>query len=146
MTKKITRAVGNIKAGKQKELYLGNIDALRDWGNAQEYIRAMWLMLQNDTPEDFVIATGEQHSVREFVELAFLYGMGVKIQWRGLGIDEVGYEGDRIYVRIDKRYFRDAEVETLLGNPQKAKEKLGWTHKTSFKDLVEEMVNSDLFP
>jgi GDPmannose 4,6-dehydratase len=151
VTRKITRAVARIKLGLQKCLYLGNMDSLRDWGHARDYVKAMWLMLQQDTAEDFVIATGEQHSVREFTELAFKEA-GIEIKWQGKGLDEVGIAtnlpcdtpGDNVVVSIDPRYFRPAEVETLLGDPTKAKEKLGWTAETSFADLVSEMVKSDV--
>jgi len=151
VTRKITRAVARIKLGLQNRLYLGNMDSLRDWGHARDYVEAMWLMLQQDIPEDFVIATGEQHSVREFTELAFKEA-GIDIQWQGEGIDEVGIatnlpsggDEDNVVVSIDPRYFRPAEVETLLGDPTKAKEKLGWQAKTSFADLVSEMVRSDV--
>lgn len=153
VTRKITRAVARIKTGLQKRLYLGNMDSLRDWGHAADYVEAMWLILQQDKPEDFVIATGEQHSVREFTELAFKE-VGIDIEWAGEGVDEIGIaknvspnsnkDGDNVVVAVDPRYFRPAEVETLLGDPTKAKEKLGWHAKTSFKDLVSEMVQTDL--
>ena len=151
VTRKITRAVSRIKMGLQKRLYLGNMDSLRDWGHARDYVEAMWLMLQQEKPEDFVIATGEQHSVREFVEISFAEA-GIEIQWRGEGIDEVGVAvnlpcddgSENIVVAVDPRYFRPAEVETLLGDPSKAKERLGWKAKTTFAELVSEMVKSDL--
>ena len=153
VTRKITRAVARIKLGLQKCLHLGNMDSLRDWGHARDYVKAMWLMLQHDVAEDFVIATGEQHSVREFTELAFKEA-GIEIQWQGEGLKEVGIaknlpchgddSGDNVVVAIDPRYFRPAEVETLLGDPSKAKAKLGWNAETSFADLVSEMVKSDI--
>jgi len=144
VTRKITRALARIKLGLQDCLYLGNLSARRDWGHARDYVEMQWLMLQQDTPEDYVIATGEQHSVREFVELAATE-LGMRIDWRGEGVDEKGYD-DQGYCRIavDPRYFRPTEVETLLGDPSKAREKLGWTPRTSFRDLVREMVREDL--
>ena len=145
VTRKITRAVAAIELGLQKHLYLGNIDARRDWGHARDYVEGMWLMMQQDEPDDYVLATGEMHSVREFVELAFAQ-IGRPIEWRGAGVDEVGIDagtGDEL-VRIDPRYFRPTEVEQLLGDPSKAHRKLGWKHKTGFKELVAEMVQSDL--
>lgn len=143
VTRKITRAVARIKLGMQEKLYLGNLNSKRDWGHARDYIEAQWLMLQQDKPEDFVIATGEQHSVREFIEAAF-HEVGIIVNWKGEGVEEKGYDGDRIIVEVDKRYFRPTEVDTLLGDPSKAKEKLGWSPKTSFKELVSEMVREDL--
>lgn len=146
VTRKITLAVANIKKGYQRKLYLGNLNALRDWGYAKDYVECMWLMLQHDTPEDFVIATGEQHSVREFTELAFNY-VGIKLEWRGDGIAEQGIcqQTRQILVEVDPKYFRPTEVETLLGNPAKAKQLLGWNpRQTSFKNLVEIMVEHDL--
>ena len=145
VTRKITRAIARIKYGLQDGLYLGNLDARRDWGHARDYVEAMWLMLQQDEPEDFVIATGESHSVREFVELACKEA-GIEISWRGKGLDEVGYNEatEKVVVRIDPRYFRPAEVDCLLGDPSKAKEKLGWETKISFEELVKEMMRSDL--
>ncbi|RLF60688.1 MAG: GDP-mannose 4,6-dehydratase [Thermoplasmata archaeon] len=145
VTRKISRAVARIKLGLQDNVYLGNLDAKRDWGYAGDYIRAMWLMLQQDEPEDFVIATGENHSVREFVELAFKE-IDVKILWEGTGVEEVGKdeESGKILVRIDPRYFRPTEVDFLQGDPTKAKEKLGWEPRTSFADLVKMMVTEDL--
>jgi GDPmannose 4,6-dehydratase len=151
VTRKITRAVARIKLGLQDRLYLGNLDALRDWGHARDYVEAQWLMLQQEQPEDFVIASGEQHSVREFVEKAFAE-TGIRIAWRGKGIDEVGvtvspglaHGSEKIVVSVDARYFRPAEVDTLLGDPSKAKRKLGWMTKISFDELVAEMVREDL--
>lgn len=146
VTRKITLGVANIKRGHQKKLYLGNLDSLRDWGYAKDYVECMWLMLQHPTPEDFVIATGEQHSVREFTTLAFKEA-GIEIKWEGSGVNEVGINattGETI-VEVDPTYFRPTEVETLLGNPSKAKSLLGWNpSKTSFKDLVKVMVRHDL--
>jgi GDPmannose 4,6-dehydratase len=144
VTRKITRALARIKLGLQQCLYLGNMDALRDWGHARDYIEMQWLMLQQEQPDDFVIATGEQHSVREFVEVAAAK-LGIDITWQGAGVDEVGIDGDgNAVVRIDERYFRPTEVETLLGDPTKAREKLGWTPVVTFAELVTEMVESDL--
>ena len=145
VTRKITRGLARISQGLEDCLYLGNIDSLRDWGHARDYVEAQWLMLQQETPEDFVIATGEQHSVREFVELVGAR-LGMKIEWRGKGVDEQGVDTrtGRTIVRIDARYFRPTEVETLLGDPTKARVKLGWTPATSFPELVAEMVDADL--
>ena len=145
VTRKITRAVAAIELGFQDKIYLGNLDAQRDWGHAKDYVEGMWLMMQQDQPDDYVLATGEMHSVRKFVELAFAK-VGKKIDWQGEGVNEKGFDaatGKELIV-IDPRYFRPAEVEQLLGNPAKAKEKLGWTHKVSFEQLVHEMVESDL--
>ncbi|WP_441227833.1 GDP-mannose 4,6-dehydratase [Tardiphaga sp. 20_F10_N6_6] len=145
VTRKITRAVARIKLGLQERLYLGNLDALRDWGHARDYVEMQWLMLQQEQPEDFVIATGEQHSVREFVNLSAAE-IGIKIRWEGKGIDEKGYDATsgKCIVAVDPRYFRPAEVDTLLGDPSKAKNKLGWVPKTSFQSLVTEMMQEDL--
>lgn len=146
VTRKITLAVANIKNGHQKKLYLGNLNSLRDWGYARDYVECMWLMLQHDTPEDFVIATGEQHSVREFVELAFKH-VSINVIWSGSGVDEKGIcqATGNVLVEVDPKYFRPTEVETLLGNPEKAKTLLGWNPtKTSFEQLVEIMVKHDL--
>lgn len=145
VTRKITRALARIKLGLQDCLYLGNMNALRDWGHAKDYVEMQWLMLQQDTPEDFVIATGEQHSVREFVDIAAAE-IGITIRWEGEGVNEQGFDtatGKRI-VAVDPRYFRPAEVETLLGDATKAKEKLGWVPKISFRELVSEMMREDL--
>jgi len=144
VTRKITRALARIKLGLQDCLYMGNMDAKRDWGHARDYIEMQWLMLQQDAPDDFVIATGEQHSVREFVDAAATE-LGIRITWQGTGVDEVGVDqhGKEI-VRVDSRYFRPTEVETLLGDPSKAKEKLGWSPRIGFQDLVSEMVREDL--
>ena len=145
ITRKITRALTRIKLGLQDCLYVGNMNALRDWGHARDYVEAQWLMLQQDEPEDFVIASGEQHSVREFIEIAAGESR-LSIKWEGEGIDEKGINGDsgKCIVSIDPRYFRPTEVEALLGDPTKAKEKLGWVAKTSFNDIVSEMVCEDL--
>ena len=145
VTRKITRAVAAIKHGLQDTLFLGNLDAKRDWGHARDYVEGMWRIVQQDEPDDFVLGTGETHSVREFVELAFAE-VGKTIAWKGEGVDEVGYDSDsgETLVRIDPRYFRPTEVDLLLSDPAKAKEKLGWTPTTSFRDLVTEMVEDDL--
>jgi len=145
VTRKITRAVAAIHHGLQKHLYLGNLDAKRDWGHARDFVEGMWMILQQEKPDDYVLATGEMHSVREFVELSFSH-IGRTIVWRGKGVDEVGIDektGEEL-VRIDPRYFRPTEVDELLGDPTKARDRLGWSHKTSFKDLVAEMVASDI--
>jgi GDPmannose 4,6-dehydratase len=145
VTRKITRAVARIKLGLQDKIYLGNLDAKRDWGHARDYVEAQWLMLQQDEPEDFVIATGKQYSVRDFVNAAFKE-VGVTVRWEGGGVDEKGYNADTgvLLVEVDIRYFRPTEVETLLGDPAKAKEKLGWVAKISLEDMVAEMVRDDL--
>jgi GDPmannose 4,6-dehydratase len=143
VTRKITRALARIKLGLQDCLYLGNMDAKRDWGHAKDYVEMQWLMLQQDEPEDFVIASGEQYSVRDFVDAA-AKEIGMQICWQGEGLDEVGVLESRTIVRVDPRYFRPTEVETLLGDASKAKEKLGWSTKISFKELVAEMVREDL--
>jgi GDPmannose 4,6-dehydratase len=144
VTRKITMALARIKAGKQDCLYLGNMDALRDWGHAKDYVEMMWLMLQKDSPEDYVIATGEQHSVREFVNLTAEV-IKLKLSWKGSGLEEKAYDENGICrVAVDPRYYRAAEVETLLGNPAKAKRDLQWTPKISFRQLVEDMALSDL--
>jgi len=144
VTRKITRALARIKLNLQDCLYLGNMDSLRDWGHARDYVEAQWLMLQQDKPEDFVIASGVQYSVRQFVDAA-AKEIGMQITWQGQGIEETGTDQDgRIIVKVDPRYFRPTEVETLLGDPSKAKEKLGWEPRTSFEELVAEMVREDL--
>jgi len=144
VTRKITRAVARIHLGLQAELYLGNLEARRDWGHARDYVEAMWLMLQQDRAEDYVIASGEAHSVREFVEKAFA-AVHSTITWQGEGLDEVGVdEAGRVRVRIDPRYFRPTEVDYLLGDPGKARKQLGWELHTSFEELVEQMVKADL--
>ena len=141
VTRKITRGLSRISVGLQDCLYLGNLDAKRDWGHAKDYARAMWLMLQQDEPDDYVIATGEQYTVREFVDKASNY-FGMKIEWMGEGMDEVGYDWNtkRPVVKVSEKYFRPAEVESLLGDATKAKEKLGWEPEISFKELIEDMV------
>ncbi|MFA5894325.1 MAG: GDP-mannose 4,6-dehydratase [Candidatus Shapirobacteria bacterium] len=145
VTRKISRAVANIKLGLQDKLYLGNLDAKRDWGHAKDYVEAMWLILQQPKPDDFVIATGETHSVREFTELAFKE-VGIDIIWKGKGVDEKGYDKKtkKILVEVDPKYFRPAEVDLLLGNPSKAKKLLKWEPKINFKELVSIMVQFDL--
>ncbi len=145
VTRKITMAVARIKKGLQDKLYLGNLDAKRDWGFAGDYVEAMWLMLQQDEPEDFVIATGKMHSVREFVDMAFAE-VGIHLKWRGMGADEVGIddETEKVVVEIDPRYYRPTEVELLLGDPTKAKEKLGWEAKVGLRELVKMMVEGDM--
>ena len=144
VTRKITRALARIKLNLQDCLYLGNMDSLRDWGHARDYVEAQWLMLQHDKPEDFVIATGVQYSVRDFVNAA-AKELAIAITWQGQGVEETGTDQNgNVIVRVDQRYFRPTEVETLLGDPTKAKEKLGWTPKISFDELVSEMVREDL--
>lgn len=145
LTRKVTRAVAAIERGAQQTLYLGNLDARRDWGHARDYVEGMWRILQHGEPDDFVLATGQAHSVREFVELAFAE-MGRRIEWRGAGADETGVDAasGAALVRIDPRYFRPTEVDSLLGDASKAKAVLGWTAKTTFRELVKEMVASDL--
>ena len=145
VTRKITRGLARIREGFDECLYLGNLDSLRDWGHARDYVRAQWLMLQQDAPEDYVIATGEQHSVREFVERTGEH-IGMRIEWRGSGIDEQGVDVNtgRSVVKIDPRYFRPTEVDSLLGDSSKARARLGWKAEISFDQLVQEMVDSDL--
>jgi len=144
VTRKITRALARIKLKLQDCLYLGNMDAKRDWGHAKDYVEMQWLMLQQDEPEDFAIATGVQYSVRDFVNAA-CDEIGINIRWEGSGVDEKGYDDKgKCIVQVDPRYFRPTEVETLLGDPSKAKEKLGWEPKISFNELVAEMVREDL--
>lgn len=145
VTRKITRAVARIKIGLQDNLYLGNLDAKRDWGYAKDYVEAMWLMLQQDKPEDFVVATGQTQKVRDFVELAFRE-VGIEVVWQGNGVEEKGLDKatGKVLVEVDSRYFRPTEVELLLGDPTKAKEKLGWQAKTTLAELVSMMVQEDL--
>jgi GDPmannose 4,6-dehydratase len=145
VTRKITRALARIKLGLQQRIYLGNLDAKRDWGHAKDYVRMQWLMLQQDAPDDFVIATGEQHSVRDFVAVA-AREVGMDIRWDGEGVDEKGYDRTTgaCIVEVDPRYFRPTEVETLLGDASKAKAKLGWVPEISFAELVREMMREDL--
>jgi GDPmannose 4,6-dehydratase len=145
VTRKVTRAVAAIARGLQDRLYLGNVNAARDWGHARDYVHGMWLMLQQDAPDDYVLATGETHTVREFVERAFAV-VGVRIDWRGHGVDEVGFDSKtgKILVEVDPRYFRPAEVDILVGDCSKARNKLGWRHTVSFEGLIKEMVEADL--
>jgi GDPmannose 4,6-dehydratase len=145
VTRKITRAMARIKLGLQECVYLGNMNAKRDWGHARDYVEMQWLMLQQEKPEDFVIATGVQYSVRDFVN-ASAKELGIEIRWEGEGVNEKGInaQNGKVIVAVDPRYFRPTEVETLLGDPTKAKERLGWTPKTTFEDLVAEMVREDL--
>ena len=144
VTRKITRALARINLGLQECVYLGNLDAKRDWGHARDYVEMMWLMLQQDTPDDYVIATGEQYSVRDFVAAAAAE-LGIEVRWEGCGIDEKGYDQDgRCIVQVDPRYFRPTEVETLLGDASKARKALGWQPRISFERLVKEMVDDDL--
>jgi GDPmannose 4,6-dehydratase len=148
VTRKITAGVARIVAGLDKSLYLGNLDAKRDWGHARDYVEGMWRMLQQDEPDDYVLATGETHSVREFIEKAFGHA-GITIKWKGPTgtVDEVGVEEgneDRVLVKIDPRYFRPTEVDLLIGDPTKAKNKLGWVSQTSFDALVKDMMDHDL--
>ena len=143
VTRKITRALARIKLGVQRDLHLGNLDALRDWGHAKDFVEAQWLMLQQQNPEDFVIATGKQYSVRDFIDEASK-NLGMKIDWRGKGLDEIGSCDGKDIIKVDPRYFRPTEVESLLGDASKAKEKLNWAPKTSFEQLVKEMVEKDL--
>jgi GDPmannose 4,6-dehydratase len=145
VTRKISRAAAAIRLGKQEKLYLGNVDAKRDWGHAREYVRGMWLMVQHETADDYVLATGETTEVRQFVTWAF-EDVGINLEWRGQGIDEKAYDklSGKIIVEIDPRYFRPTEVDLLIGNPAKAHEKLGWRHETPVRELCREMVNEDL--
>ncbi|MDH3664722.1 MAG: GDP-mannose 4,6-dehydratase, partial [Alphaproteobacteria bacterium] len=145
VTRKITRAVAAIQLGLQERLYIGNLDAKRDWGHARDYVEGMWRIMQQDEPDDYVLATGETHSVREFVELAFRH-VGREIVWQGEGVAEIGVDqrtGAEL-VAVDPNYFRPAEVDLLLGDPSKAMHKLGWRHQTTFPELIKEMVESDL--
>ena len=145
VTRKISRAVAAIELGLQDKLFLGNLSARRDWGHARDYVEGMWLIVQQPEPDDYVLATGEEHSVREFVEKAF-GRIGRTIEWRGQGVDEKGIDAKdgRVLVEVDPRYFRPTEVERLLGDPSKARQRLGWHHKITFDELVREMVDSDL--
>jgi GDPmannose 4,6-dehydratase len=144
VTRKITRALARIKLGLQDRLYLGNMDARRDWGHARDFVEMQYLILQQDEPDDYVIATGVQYSVRDFVAAAATK-LGINVRWKGTGIDEKGYDdGGKCIVEVDPRYFRPTEVETLLGDASKARKKLGWTATTTFEQLVEEMVTADL--
>ena len=145
VTRKVTRAVAAIHQGFQSTLYLGNLDAKRDWGHARDYVEGMWRMLQQPEPDDYVLATGEAHTVRELIEVAF-GEVQRRIEWKGAGVDEVGFCADtgQPLVKIDPRYFRPTEVDLLLGDPSKARARLGWTHTTSFRDMIAEMVASDI--
>ena len=144
VTRKITRALARIKAGLQDTLYLGNLDALRDWGHARDYVEMQWLMLQQQEPRDYVIATGEQHSVRDFVNLSAEF-LDLPLRWEGIGVDEKAYDSSgSLVVSVDPRYFRPTEVETLLGDPSKARRELGWMPRTTFRELVKEMIAEDL--
>jgi GDPmannose 4,6-dehydratase len=145
LTRKVTRAVAAIELGLQHCLYLGNLDAVRDWGHARDFVRGMWLILQQDEPDDYVLATGEAHSVREFVEAAFKE-VGRTIEWHGSGLDEHGVEArtGQVLVKIDPRYRRPTEVDSLIGDPSKARQRLGWRHEIGFCELVREMVAEDL--
>jgi GDPmannose 4,6-dehydratase len=143
VTRKITRGLANINQGLEDCLYMGNIDALRDWGHAKDYVKMQWMMLQQDQPEDFVIATGVQHTVREFINWS-AKALGMQLQWTGQGVDEVAFWNDKPIVKIDPRYFRPTEVESLLGDPTKAKEKLGWVPEITAQQMCSEMVAHDL--
>ena len=145
VTRKITNAVAGIKLGLQEQLELGNMDAKRDWGHSKDYVKAMWLMLQQPQPDDYVIATNETRTVREFVEIAFRK-VGIELEWSGSGVDETGTEKGtgRVLVKVNKEFFRPAEVELLLGNPEKAEKNLGWKREISFEELVERMVENDM--
>jgi GDPmannose 4,6-dehydratase len=144
VSRKITRAVAKISLGFQEKLFLGNLDAQRDWGHAKDYVYGMYLMMQHDKPDDFVLATGKTHTVRKFCELAFRQA-GIELTWQGNGVDEKGLDQTgRVLVEIDPRYFRPTEVDLLIGDPSKAKNELGWSHTTPFEQLVEEMVQSDI--
>jgi GDPmannose 4,6-dehydratase len=145
VTRKITRAIASIQCGLQHKLFLGNLDARRDWGHARDFVEGMWLIMQQDMPDDYVLATGESHSVREFVEKAFAH-VGRTIVWRGKGVDEKGFEKStgRVLVEVDPRYFRPTEVDSLVGDPSKARAKLGWQHRTSFDTLVADMMEADM--
>jgi GDPmannose 4,6-dehydratase len=145
VTRKISRAVAGVKLGRQDTLFLGNLDAKRDWGHARDYVEGMWRILQQPEPDDYVLATGETHSVREFVEKAFAQ-IGVCIAWEGVGVEEKGLEAGsgRVLVQVDPRYFRPTEVDLLVGDPSKARSKLGWQHRISFEELIAEMVAADL--
>jgi GDPmannose 4,6-dehydratase len=145
VTRKITRAAAAIELGLQEKVYLGNLDAVRDWGHARDYVQGMWMIVQQDEPDDYVLATCERHTVREFVEKAFAC-VNRDIEWCGKGIKETGIDvrSGRVLVEVDPRYFRPTEVDLLLGDPSKAHQRLGWRHKTSFEDMIKEMVASDL--
>ncbi len=145
VTRKITRALARISLGMQKTLFLGNLDAKRDWGHARDFVEMQWLMLQQDKPDDFVIATGLEYSVRDFINISYEY-LGKKVNWEGSGVNEKGFDSDTnaLIVAVDPRYFRPTEVDALLGDPSKAKQKLGWSPKISLEDMVNEMMESDI--
>ena len=143
VSRKITQGLARIKVGLQKDLFLGNLNAKRDWGHAKDYVKAQWLMLQQKKPEDFVIASGEQHTVREFIDIASKE-LNMKIIWKGKGLKEIGSYNGKNIIKIDPRYFRPTEVETLLGDASKAKRKLNWEPKITFKKLIKEMIREDL--
>ena len=145
VTRKVTNTAARIKLGLQDHLELGNMDAKRDWGHSKDYVRAMWLMLQQDKPRDYVIASHETHTVREFVELSF-YTLGFDIKWSGEGVDEIGTDvaTGKLLVKVNPKFYRPAEVDLLLGNPERAERELGWTREISFSELVERMVKNDL--
>ena len=145
VTRKVTRAVVDIQAGRQQKLFIGNLDAKRDWGHARDYVEGMWMMLQQPEPDDYVLATGEMHTVREFIERAFGI-VGRRIEWRGSGLEEVGVDAGnkQVLIEVDARYFRPTEVDTLIGDASKARERLGWRPRATFNDLVAEMMQSDL--
>lgn len=145
VTRKISRAVAAIEAGLQQQLFIGNLDAKRDWGHARDYVEGMWMILQQPKPDDYVLATGEAHSVREFVEKSFAV-IGRRIEWRGRGVKEVGVDAanGQVLVEVDPRYFRPTEVDILIGDASKAHTQLGWKHRVSFDDLLTEMVASDI--
>jgi len=145
VTRKVTRAVARIKLGLQDCLYMGNIDAKRDWGHARDYVQMMWMMLQQEVADDYVVATGETNTVRSFIELAFSC-IDIQIKWQGSGVDEMGVDAktNKVYVRIDPKYFRPTEVELLIGDPTKAKEKLGWVPQIAMRQLCKEMVAADI--
>jgi GDPmannose 4,6-dehydratase len=145
VTRKITRAAARFKLGLQDKLYLGNLDAQRDWGHARDYVEGMWLMMQQNSPDDFVLATGETHTVRKFCSLAFAKA-GFELEWKGSGVEEKGFDAKtgKVLVEIDPRYFRPTEVELLIGNPTKARTVLGWSHRCSLEELVHEMVTADI--
>jgi GDPmannose 4,6-dehydratase len=146
VTRKITKAIAAIHAGRRTTVEIGNLDARRDWGHARDYVEGMWRMLQQTVPEDYVLASGEQHSVREFIEVAYFHAMGSKLRWEGADVDEKGYDilTGELRVGVNPEFFRPAEVQTLLGNPQKAETELGWRRTTSFQTLVEEMMDADI--
>jgi GDPmannose 4,6-dehydratase len=145
VTRKVTRGLARIKEGLQKTLFIGNLDARRDWGHARDYVRVMWLMLQQDAPDDYVVATGRQHSVRELIETAARH-LEIPIRWEGEGVNEKGVNSNtgKVIVSVDPRYFRPTEVDSLLGDAAKARKKLGWEPEISFEDLISEIVDADL--